>query len=114
MIAITCYNLATNKRHYLGSVAKQFLCRCGCRGWDTMFPIMRAIEWSFEASAQGARPTLLPDASEFNDGSPLADLIGEPLDARFLLVQVKGDWSEWANTLGFANWKSHHRPCLFC
>jgi len=114
MIAFTCYNLVTNKRHYLGSIAKKFLCRCGCRGWDTMYPIMRALEWSFEASAQGARPTLLPDASEFPDGSPSADLVGSPLDARFVLVQVKGDWSEWANALGFANWQSYHRPCLFC
>ena len=44
-----------------------------------MYPIMRALECFVEASAQGARPTLLPDASEFPDGSPSADLVGSPL-----------------------------------
>ena len=33
---------------------------------------------------------------------------------KMALVHIKGDWAEHCGTLGFPNWTSGLRPCLFC
>ena len=33
---------------------------------------------------------------------------------KMALVRIKGDWAEHYGTLGFPNWTSGLRPCLFC
>eukprot|EP00974_Lingulodinium_polyedra_P072961 7061805-Lingulodinium_polyedra.AAC.1 len=33
---------------------------------------------------------------------------------RCAVLYLKGDWSEYCNTMGFNNWMSNLRPCLFC
>ena len=32
---------------------------------------------------------------------------------KMALVHIKGDWAEHCGTLGFPNWTSGLRPCLF-
>jgi hypothetical protein len=43
-----------------------------------------------------------------------ADKAGTKLAARAALIQVKGDWAEYAFTFGFMTWAHKNHPCLFC
>lgn len=36
------------------------------------------------------------------------------MNARYILVQVKGDWCELSNTLGFPTWSCEFAPCFLC
>ena len=36
------------------------------------------------------------------------------LEFAMALVHIKGDWAEYAHTLGFASWASVLYPCLLC
>ena len=31
-----------------------------------------------------------------------------------VLLLIKGDWAEYANTFAFANWATVEAPCMFC
>jgi len=39
---------------------------------------------------------------------------GEHMTMPALLFFIKGDWAEYAGTLGFANWQDGLRPCFCC
>ena len=113
LICFVVYNLVTNKRHVVCVIRKSSLCKCGCRGWCTLFPVFQMLKWSFKALYEGRRP------SEEHDGSGWGDavwgrLVGVPLIRKGILVQVKADWEAFCNIMGFALWTSVFRPCLCC
>jgi hypothetical protein len=41
-------------------------------------------------------------------------LVGEVAQAVYCLIWIKGDWAEYATTLGFPSWTSAVRPCFNC
>ena len=111
--AYAAYNLVNNKRHVVCVIRKSSLCKCGCRGWCTLFPVFQMLKWSFKALYEGRRP------SEGHDGSGCGDavwgrLVGVPLIRKGILVQVKADWEGFCNIMGFALWSSICKPCLLC
>ena len=113
LICFVVYNLVTNKRHVVCVIRKSSLCKCGCRGWCTLFPVFQMLKWSFKALYEGRRP------SEGHDGSGWGDavwgrLVGVALIRKGILVQVKADWEAFCNIMGFALWSSVFRPCLCC
>lgn len=55
-IGFWCINLATERRHLMAVLQKRDLCRCGCRGYCSLFPIMSFIEWSIAAAVAGVYP----------------------------------------------------------
>ena len=105
-------NLLTTKRHFIGLVRHLDMCKCGCRGWCSLFPVLAFICWNFEALANGERPSFRHDgtARELGDMMGLAKQFGFTA----LLFWIKGDWAEWAKTLALQTWASWYRPCPFC
>ena len=55
-IGMWMQNHLTNKRSLLCVVRKSMLCKCGCRGRCTWWPIMTCLKWSLLALATGRRP----------------------------------------------------------
>lgn len=112
IVGIWAINLLSSKRHLLATVRSRDMCRCGCRGWDTLFPVWQMVAWSLEALARGRRP----DAR--HDGSPWPGGVGQrgPAELGFTacVVWIKGDWAEVAHTLGLPACVSKHCPCPFC
>eukprot|EP00959_Pyramimonas_sp_CCMP1952_P338687 7092581-Pyramimonas_sp.AAC.1 len=110
------YNLATGRRHLLAVLAKKEMCKCGCRGHCTTFPVMQFLAASFAAGAQGRRLPEQWNGLPWPDGDPYKTAFDKQpvLPARFILSQVKGDWSEFCGLFGFPTWQSFHSPCLFC
>eukprot|EP00959_Pyramimonas_sp_CCMP1952_P053078 1110400-Pyramimonas_sp.AAC.1 len=74
---------------------------------------MEFIRWCLEAAALGVRPPRQCDGSAYPPGS-IYENMDRNLPARFLCVEIKGDWMEHTSTFGFINWQSYHRPCIYC
>jgi hypothetical protein len=113
LLAFFVYSLITRKRHLCAIVRKSAFCRCGCRGWCTLYPILRALRWSFEQLAIGRHPE-----QDINGpwaaGSQRSENAGEPLNLTAALLHIKADWAEFAHTLSFASWSSVLFCCMFC
>ena len=37
-----------------------------------------------------------------------------PYGFKAFILQIRGDWGEFAHSLGFGSWSTKYRPCLFC
>jgi hypothetical protein len=96
VLGFWAYTLVTGKRHLLVCTRNQEFCRCGCRGWCTLHPLLSSIAWSVRQLALGIRPTLRHDCQ---DGMPeellegLAVQVGEELGFKAAVVWLKGDWA---------------------
>ena len=110
-IGFWCINLATGRRHLMAALPKRDLCRCGCGGNCSIFPVASFVEWCFAAMCEGRVP------SRRHDGpwpDPLKAHANEPLGFIGVPVLLKGDWAEFASTLGFRSWGHHACPCFKC
>lgn len=107
-------NLVTGSRSMITMVRKSILCQCGCRGWDTMWPILASIRWSLESCARGEYPRADFLGRDFAGGSNAAALAGQPLRSKAIVLQLKGDWAEFCERFGYPSPKSVGRPCFCC
>lgn len=107
-------NLATTKRHLALVVRKRQTCRCSCQGWCTLFAAFEYVRWLVATMVGGAFPTQKHDGAPWAAGDPNAVLGGRPLGFRACVLMVKGDWSEFSNTLAYPSWASHKHPCFAC
>jgi len=111
------YCTLTKTRHCLAPVRKCTFCRCGCNGWCTLYGIFQQLRWSLEALAEGVWPTCRHDGSPFSD--ELGDgfrreLAGTQFGFRCACLGPRGDWAEYAHTLGLPTWRSLISPCPIC
>lgn len=106
-------NLLTGVRHFICGMKSGDMCCCGCRNWCSLHPVMTHITWMLAAIQEGRVPTQWPDGTEFQpqEGglSP-----GSELSRKGILLYIKGDWSEFAHSLGLSGWLSKFSPCCFC
>ena len=116
ILNINVINLITEKRHLLCVTSKREACKCGCRGWCTNYITFDFLAWCLKAAASGKRPGLRWDGSDWGPGSVCGDLHAESEDlcARFIVVALKGDWSEFTNTFGMPTWAATLVPCVYC
>lgn len=60
-------------------------------------------------------PSSRHDGSDFTPrDSHRSSKAGEPLPFRGAVLDIRGDWSEFANRLGFKSWATTHNPCFLC
>ena len=115
VLGVTLTNLATGTRHLCITLRKSLLCRCGCRGWCTLRPTFEFVHWCISALAEGKFPESRHDQSAWGPADEFREsLQGKRMGFKAALLDIKGDWSEFAKSLGFQAWKSRLRPCLFC
>jgi hypothetical protein len=108
-------NVASGVRRVVALLRKGDLCRCGCRGWCSIFPIWQFLTWSLSSLAQGVFPSARHDAAPWPETDAARQLVaGKPLGFRAVVVFVKGDWLEFSSTLGFMSWATAATPCMFC
>lgn len=105
----------TGKRYLVAVLRKRHLCRCGCRGWCTLWALFDFLRWSLQALADGIMPSQRHDsspwaASDVGRGERSAD----PLNGRGCVIYIKGDWAEYASTFGIPPWNDGLRPCFAC
>ena len=73
------------------------------------------VKWSFMALGNQRSPDARRDGAAFmaTDGERFTSR-GAPLPMRACLLEIKGDWAEFANTCGFPPWPSELFPCFLC
>ena len=114
-VAFWCINLVTGRRHLLAALPKREHCRCGCHGHCSLYPIMLFINWCFAAMIDGQVPDRRHDGVAFDETSARSlGTGGGKLGWRAVAVIFKGDWAEFATTLGFRSWAHHTHPCHRC
>jgi hypothetical protein len=117
ILGIWAYNACSGRRHYLMSLRTRDFCRCGCRGWCTIYPTMLALSWCLSALACGKRPAMRHDLSQWRQHDPMiavANSFGEDLGFTAILIWLKGDWGEVHHTLGLPSVAVSNCPCVFC
>ena len=112
-IAVTVFNLITGVRHLVAMLQKHNLCRCGCRGWCTMWKVFEYVRWSFQAMSDGVHPLRRHDHKAWLFGSVQAGLAGVQIAFKFVLLWIKVDWAE-CSTLGLPTWAHRTFPCFSC
>jgi hypothetical protein len=115
-LAFLIYNLVTGVRHMCVVVRKSELCACGCHNWCTLYVIFNFLHWCFLALAMKSYPTARPDGRVWDASKDAGRMIlaGTAMKLRACLLQIKGDWAEFAHSLGFPTWSSNMFPCIFC
>ena len=113
VIGFWTYFILSKKRHLCCVVRKQKLCKCGCRGWCTLWPIMAWLHWSLVAMAIKAHPLKTWGDLDITDAIRLG-VAGSELLFSAALSCIKGDWAEFCSTFGFATWQSKRSPCYGC
>lgn len=115
ILGIFMYNLVTHRRHLIAVIRKSSLCKCGCKGWDTIHPVWCFVHWSLQAMAKGRFPEQRHDRADWKpaDGERRS-LAGSCLAFTAALLQIKGDWLEFCSSLGLVSWADNVCPCPFC
>ncbi len=108
-------NVLSGERFLFGVLRKRNACRCGCKGWCSYDVLFRIARWSLEALAKKAWPTSRHTGEPWlPSDSARADLVGQPFPVRCACLYIKGDWAEYAHTLGLHSWTDGIRPCFVC
>ena len=113
-LGVFLQNLLTGLRHTLLLVRKSCFCKCGCRGWCTMWAIFKWVTWGLVPLAQGTWPTTRHDKSPWlASDADRAKMVGS-LGISAVVLMVKADWAEICNVLGFPTWSTVIAPCVLC
>ena len=113
VIGVWVVNIVNRRRLLSVALRKRLLCRCGCRGWCTLWPVFQFIMWSCNALAEGRHPAI--DHLNKPWTNKTRGIRGNALmHALYAVLFIKGDWSEYAGTLGFPAWNHGLRPCFAC
>lgn len=106
---------ATKKRFLAGILRKKNMCACGCRGWCSIYMMLEHFTWSLKSISSGIFPETRHDAAPWRASDADRALMGgEKMQMRGAIVYIKGDWSEYASTMGFPAWNDGLRPCFEC
>lgn len=115
VIAFWIYNLLSGFRHLCLAIRKSCTCMCGCRMWCTLDPAWRFLDWSFRSMAGGEWPASRHDDTPWGERDrERAGRSGTAMHTKYAVVMIKGDWSEFVNSLGFPSWATTRRPCFKC
>ena len=114
LLGFWIYCLVSAKRHLVCVLRKTSLCQCGCKGWDTVWHVMKWLNWCFLALASGEYPSCKHDGKPWDAEDPRHHRGGSPLGFCACLVAVKGDWAEYCHTFGFPNRRTAASPCPHC
>jgi len=108
-------NLVTHLRQLIMTQRKTELCSCGCRGWCTIYSIMCALAWSFNAMAAGMCPGSRHDHKPWRPLDHIRQAVaGCQMSWRAAIMYVKIDMMEFVTTFGFPSWMTAVAPCPFC
>lgn len=115
VIGFWLINCLTDRRYLFCALRKKVICDCGCRGWCTFYGVFHYIAWVLQALANKVMPLGRHDQKPWQtEDAERAAQAGRPLAIRAALLFVKGDWAEYAQTLGFPAWNNLVRPCFAC
>ena len=115
VLAFWLEDLVTTTRYCIAIFRKRLSCKCGCKGWCSLFPIWMYVRYVLLALARGMMPESRHNGTPFRETDiKRAARRGEPMPRKFATVYVKGDWMEYSGTIGFSAHNDGLRPCFEC
>jgi len=115
VLGVWIVNLGSGKRHVVAAIRKKIVCRCGCGGWCTWHDLLEWLRWSFEAMASATHPASRHDGRPWCAGdAATAAKAGDRLPMPACVLQLKGDWAELCERIGFFGPTSNLRGCICC
>ena len=106
-------DLRTGKRHLLACVRKDDLCKCGCRGYCSIFILHWVIAWNLIFAAQGLNPDLTHTGGQ--DADPVRrNRAGTRLPFFLVVVQIRADWPGFCIPMGFRTCSHKTAGCVCC
>ena len=94
---------------------KNSFCKCGCKGACTLHPVLKMFHWSLSSLASGHFPSQHYDGNHWSVSDGWRNThAGSSLGIKAAVVHIKGDWMEFAMSLGLPTWSSNVGPCPFC
>ena len=83
--------------------------------WCSLFEIFRFVAWVCWALSRKMFPAARHDELPFGpEEEERMNLIGREMPFRCCVLYIKGDWSEFASSLGLPQWGDGLRPCFCC
>ena len=116
LLVISVHNLWTGSRFTVAVLRKRLLCRCSCRGWDTLHCFFVWLRWCLHVLREGRYPGMRHDNEPWTselDKKRAAQAGGE-MPFLAAVVQLRADWAEIAHTLAVPHWASANHPCFLC
>ena len=87
-------NVLTGRRYLYGLLRKRQVCRCGCKGWCSYYPMLEMTAWPLRALAQGAMPAARHNGEAWRPSDvERAGKAGLAIPICAVLY-VKPDWAE--------------------
>ena len=115
VLGLWAYFALSGRRHLVAVLRRSEMCSCGCRGWDSIRPLLSMVAWSLASMLRGQHPTGRHDGEPWKESDEVrASMAGTPLGFRALCLFVKGDWCEYSHTLGLPAWNDGVSPCPLC
>jgi len=114
MLAVFVYCLRSMTRHLCMVLRRTEFCKCGCKGWCSLYVLFETLAWSFSCLAKGQWPSARPSGEAIPPESARGKKGGSPLGFVGALLEIRGDWSEFTHTLGLRDWSSKYFCCLYC
>ena len=115
VLNINVVNLVTGRRHICCIIRKSKMCRCGCKGWCTIWVALNFISWSLMACDDGVFPLMKCGGEPWDQHDAWRVAVaGLPIAGTLAIIFIRSDWMEQATTLGFYSWGSASNPCSTC
>jgi hypothetical protein len=115
VIGFWVYNLISMQRFLVAILRKSELCRCGCRGHCSIWPVLNMLTWSFKAFATQIYPEVDPSQKPWAcDAGVRYETAGSQMPCLGALCEIRGDWMEFVSTFGLASWATKTSPCFAC
>ena len=109
------YCIITGVRHLVCTLRKSELCKCGCRGWCSIHPVLMMLRWAIIGMIDGSHPTARPDGAPWAPQDVVeASRAGRRFGWKAVVLHIKADWQEHVTTLGFASWTTLEHPYPAC
>eukprot|EP00959_Pyramimonas_sp_CCMP1952_P459020 9477581-Pyramimonas_sp.AAC.1 len=81
----------SKRRHLIAALRSSMLCRCGCRGWCTIAPILSYIAFGIRRMTLGYRTNLMWDGSTRSSSHPYSvESKGKDLGCKAVLLWITG------------------------
>ena len=115
LLVVSVQNLWTERRHIVAVLRKRVLCKCGCRGWDTLHTLFSWLRWCLQILADAKHPEQRHDGTGWQkEDKQREEVGGSGLPFAAAVLQLRADWAEIAHTLAVPQWKSAGNPCFLC
>jgi hypothetical protein len=117
ILQVSLVNLISGTRHVGLAFRKQYQCRCGCKGWCSVYSILSFLHWCLLQLAQGRWSESAFGGGDWSAESPALDrvaLAGQATAFKAAVVYLMLDWEAVVSTMGVPQWNTKLHPCPLC